>query len=130
MLIIFDENIPYSIAEGLNIIVKDFEISHPTKLFNRKGVKDDELIKYAGENSAVIVTYDNDFKNIKLKGGLYVHHKIGVFFIKFDKKEKKYWHIVKQIVNNFEFIKDIISTERKPFVYELSNKGKPKRFQF
>ena len=93
MLIIFDENFPQKIAEGLNLIestnrdtILHCEITHPY-LINKGGTEDDDWITYAGKKDAIIMTFDKDFKDIKAKGRLYNEHKVGVFFFKFDKKE-------------------------------------------
>lgn len=136
MLIIFDENFPQKIAEGLNIIestnrdtILNCEITHPY-LINKGGTEDDDWIAYAGKNNAIIMTFDKDFKDIKAKGRLYNEHKVGVFFFKLDKREKMYWQIVKLFVNNFDAMKTIILEVPRPFVYRISSKGKPERYEF
>ena len=136
MLIIFDENFPQKIAEGLNLIestnrdtILHCEITHPY-LINKGGTEDDDWITYAGKKDAIIMTFDKDFKDIKAKGRLYNEHKVGVFFFKFDKKEKMYWQIVKLFVNNFEEMKKLILEVPRPFVYRISSKGSPERYEF
>ena len=136
MLIIFDENFPQKIAEGLNIIestnrdtILRCEITHPY-LLKKGGTEDDDWIKYAGKNNAIIMTFDKDFKDIKAKGRLYHEHKVGVFFFKLDKKEKMYWQIVKLFINNFDSMKKIMIEVEKPFVYRISSKGFPERYEF
>jgi predicted nuclease of predicted toxin-antitoxin system len=136
MLILFDENFPFKIAEGLNIIestnrdtILKCEITHPT-FIDKTGTDDDDWIVFAGKNDAIIMTFDKDFKDIKSKGRLYTEHKVGVFFFKFDKKEKMYWQIVRLFVNNFEAMKRIILDIPRPFVYRISSKGNPERYEF
>lgn len=136
MLIIFDENFPLKIAEGLNTIestnhdtILNCTITHPY-LLDKGGTLDDDWITYAGNNNAIIMTFDKDFKDIKAKGRLYHDNKIGVFFFKFEKKEKMYWQIVKLFVNNFESMKKIILETPRPFVYRITSKGNPERYDF
>lgn len=136
MLIIFDENFPQKIAEGLNLIestnrdtILQCEITHPY-LIQKGGTEDNDWITYAGERNAIIMTFDKDFKDIKSKGRLYQQHKIGVFFFKFDRKEKMHWQIVKLFVNNFDAMKNIIVNIPRPFVYRISMNGKPERYEF
>jgi len=136
MLILFDENIPVKIAEGLNTIestnkdtILHCTITHPY-IIQKGGTSDDDWIKFAGENKAIILTFDKDFKNVKSKGSLYIQHNIGVFFCKFDKKEKMYWQIVRLFVNSFNLMKNIIVTTPRPFVYRINHHGKPERFEF
>lgn len=136
MLIIFDENFPQKIAEGLNTIestnrdtILHCEITHPY-LIKKGGTTDDDWVEYAGINNAIIMTFDKDFKDIKAKGRLYNEHKVGVFFFKFDKKEKMYWQVVRLFVNNFDAMKKIILEVERPFVYRISSKGSPERYEF
>lgn len=136
MLIIFDENFPCKIAEGLNIIESTCKdnilpcvITHPY-LLKKGGAEDNDLIVYAGQKNAIIMTFDKDFKDIKAKGRLYTQHKIGVFFFKLDKKEKMYWQIVKLFVNNIDVMKRLIIETPRPFVYRINMKGNPERYEF
>ncbi len=136
MLIIFDENFPLKIAEGLHIIestnrdtILNCEITHPY-LINKGGTDDDDWIAYAGRHNAIIMTFDKDFKDIKAKGPLYTQYKVGVFFFKLDRREKMYWQIVKLFVNNFDAMKKIILEVPRPFVYRISAKGNPERYDF
>lgn len=136
MLVIFDENFPVKIAEGLNTIestnrdtVLNCQITHPY-IISKGGTSDEDWIKYAGDNDAIIMTFDKDFKDIKSKGRLYSENMVGVFFFKFDKKEKMYWQIVKLFVNNFDAMKKIILEIPRPFVYRISSKGNPERYEF
>ena len=114
MIILCDENFPCKIAEGINTIEsanKDTPLkctfSHPY-LLNMASVSDNDIIKYAGENQAIIFSFDRDFKDLKSKGRLYMDNKVGVFFFRYDKKEKIYWQTVKLIVNNMTEIKKTI----------------------
>lgn len=136
MLILFDENFPKKIAEGLNLIessnkdtILKCTITHPY-LLDKGGTEDNDWIKYAGRRNAIIMTFDKDFKDIKTKGRFYHEHKVGVFFFKFEKNEKMYWQIVKLFVNNFEEMKKIIVEVERPFVYRITAKGKPERYEF
>lgn len=135
MLLIFDENFPHNLARGLDIIEESnncsslkCQITHP-KYLNIEGMKDNPLIEFAGSNSAVIITSDRDFRDIKSKKSIYIENNVGVFFFKFKKKESNYWGIVKTFINQFEDVKEILLKETPPFVYEISSSG-TKRFEF
>lgn len=129
MIILCDENFPCKIAEGINIIEsanKDTPLkctfSHPY-LLGMASVSDNDIIKYAGDNQAIIFSFDRDFKDLKSKGRLYIDNKVGVFFFRYDKKEKIYWQTVKLIVNHMTEIKKTILEINPPFVYEINKKG-------
>lgn len=135
MIILCDENFPCKIAEGIDIIEsanKDTPIqlsfTHPY-LLKKGGASDEEWIKFAGENNAIIFSFDKDFKDLKSKGRLYTQHNVGVFFFRYNRKEKIYWQTVKLIVNNMNEIKEKIIDTPAPFVYEISGKG-VSRYEF
>jgi predicted nuclease of predicted toxin-antitoxin system len=136
MIILCDENFPVKIAEGLSIIesanrdtVLQCTITHPS-ILNKTGTSDEEWIKYAGENDAIILTFDGDFKDVKTKGTLYSQNKIGAFFFRYDKKGgSRYWQTVRLLVNNLEEIKKIIVEKERPFVYRVTSSGKPERYE-
>ena len=135
MIILFDENFPCKIAEGIDIIesvnkdtILKCTYTHPY-LLNKGGTEDDDWIAYAGRNNALIFSFDKDFRQIKSKGNLYIQHNVGVFFFKYEKKEPMYWQTVKLVVNHLHDIKKTILTVSLPFVYEISKKG-VKRCEF
>ena len=138
MLILFDENFPQKLAEGIDIIeqghkdsILQCEITHPY-LIGKGGTTDDEWIKFLGENNAIFMTFDKDFKDIKSKGRLYCENQVGVFFFKYDKKDKDgmYWQSVKIFIKNFGEIKRIITEVPRPFVYRITLNSIPQVFHF
>lgn len=129
MIILFDENIPSKIAEGINIIdsankdtILKCTYTHPY-LLNKGGELDDNWIEYAGKNRAIIFSFDRDFRQIKSKGKLYVEHNVGVFFFKYKKGDPIYWQTVKLIINHLNEIKSTIVNVPSPFVFEISSLG-------
>jgi predicted nuclease of predicted toxin-antitoxin system len=110
MVFLFDENIPYKLAQGF-ILIEEAEnspkikatVSH-IKILNREGATDEEVIQIAGEMKAIIVTFDKDFKHIRSYYPLYKKHNVGIILLKLDKRESNYWGIVKLLTNNWEKI--------------------------
>jgi predicted nuclease of predicted toxin-antitoxin system len=137
MLFIFDENYSYRIAEGLNLLEGGNQKSpipvtatHILSLTNGKtGEPDEVVIKIAGANKGIIFTKDKDFKQIKSVAPLYKAYKVGVVFLKQNKKGLSYWDNLKILVEKWEDLKSTLSKDTPPFVYQLSNEG-VQRFQF
>jgi predicted nuclease of predicted toxin-antitoxin system len=134
MYFLFDENVPYKFVQGLDYIEQSNKspikatISHP-KFIGKEGVPDEEIIKIAGDNKAIIISFDKDFKHIKSYYPLYRQHKVGVVFLNLTKKEANYWGIVKLIINNWEDLKLRLKDEIPPFVFQVHKNGIQK-FEF
>jgi len=134
MQFLFDENIPNKLAKGLNLLE---ESNHKTKIsahinsirdLGMQGATDEDVIAKAGKLSAVILTFDKDFKHIKSYAPLYKKHKVGVVFFKLSKEDSNYWGMVKLLINKWEDLKNELTGLDKPFVYQVSKLG-IQRFQ-
>ena len=135
MFFLFDENIPYKLAQGFILIEEadsspqiKAQIDH-IKLMGKEGAADNEVIEIAGKKNGIIVTFDRDFKHIKSYYPLYKKYGAGVVLLKLQKKESNYWGIVKILTNNWEKIKTTLQYEKRPFVYQVDNMG-VKRLEF
>ncbi len=129
MLLLFDQNVPLKIAEGLNLLEQanykskhQAEITH-ISLLNKNGIADEDVIKLAGELKATIVTFDADFKHRKHYYKLYEEHNVGIVLFKSSKNIINYWDNVVLIVTKWEDLKDKISKAHKPFALELGKNG-------
>jgi predicted nuclease of predicted toxin-antitoxin system len=133
MVFLFDENIPYKLAQGFMLIEEADKspkiratVTH-IKILDKEGITDEEVIELAGKMDAIIVTFDRDFRHIKSYYPLYKKHNVGIVLLKLDKKDSNYWGIVRILTNNWEKIKEKLHKERKPFVYEVDSKGVHRR---
>jgi hypothetical protein len=129
MLFILDANCPKKIAEGLDILEQGnrrslihAKVRHITKL-TVPNASDEEVIKLAGKNKAILITYDKGFKTNKHRYKLYKEHYIGVILFHSFKDVVYYWDIVKSFVSRWEELKSAIKDEQIPFLYEISTSG-------
>jgi predicted nuclease of predicted toxin-antitoxin system len=128
MLFIFDNNCPPALAKGLNLIEEGndrspikVKVSHVRDFLNENAT-DEEIIKCAGENKGIIITYDKDFKHIKHYYALYRDFKVGVVFYK-SGKHMNYWEMVKTFINRWEEMKSNVKDSNLPFAFEVNSKG-------
>lgn len=135
MFILFDENVPYKLVQGLALIEESsfkssikVQISHP-KFMNSVGASDEEQIAIAGKHDGIIISFDKDFKHIKSYYPLYKKHKVGIVFLKLSKDESNYGGIVKLIITRWEELKIKLKDHEKPFAYQVSKSG-IQRFEF
>ena len=133
MFFLFDENVPYKFVKGLSLIEEAnnkskirVTITHPKDAGN-EGATDEEQIVYAGKNKGIIVSFDKDFRHMKSYYPLYKEHNVGAVIINLSKKENNYWGIVKSIINKWEELKVKLSSEKRPFIYEITSRGIERR---
>lgn len=129
MVLLFDQNVPKKIAEGLNLLEQaNYKSKHKAEvthisLLNKDGLADEDVIKLAGELKATIVTFDADFKHKKHYYKLYKEHQVGIVLFKSSKNVINYWDNVVLIITKWEVLKDNISKAHKPFALELGKSG-------
>lgn len=130
MLFIFDENFSKNLAQGLNLLEKSnpareilAEVISAEELMGKRGATDEEIIIAAGRRKGVIITKDKDFKQIKLLEKIIEASGTKVLFFKFSKKRIKFWDILTAIVGEWEVLKEKLSKEPPPYVYQFDNKG-------
>ncbi len=129
MVLLFDENVPQKIAEGLGLLeLANYkskykaEVTHISVL-GKAGIDDEDVIKLAGELKATIVTFDGDFKHKKHYYSLYKEHNVGILLFKSSKSIINYWDNVVLIVSRWEELKEKISKANRPFALELGKNG-------
>jgi predicted nuclease of predicted toxin-antitoxin system len=129
MIFIFDENYSPKFAEGLSLLEQGnhksknkVEVHHIIKFFGKKGATDEEIIEFLSKKNAVIITQDSDFKRIKHYKSLYKEHKVGAVFFK-TYKQLTYWDMLISLLQKWEDLKEKLSKDTLPFVYEVNKKG-------
>ena len=129
MYFLFDENVPYKFVQGLSLIEEannkstvKATVTHP-RLLGKAGAPDQEIIRIAGSNNGIIISFDKDFKHVKSYYPLYKQYQVGIVFLKLTKAESNYWGIVKLVINKWEELKLLLKEKSRPFVYEISKRG-------
>jgi predicted nuclease of predicted toxin-antitoxin system len=93
MHFLFDENMPLRLAKGLEILDADNEtnrplvhkISHMTEHY-KPGADDPDIVRLAKRIKAIVVSEDDDYKNISATYELVIRLKIGYVLFKLPKK--------------------------------------------
>jgi len=132
MIIYIDENMSHFLAEGLNLLQQPenkrlqdpIEIRAIQKEFG-KGAHDEEWIPEAGKTGACIITQDFNIQRIRHQQALCKKYNLGMFYFKPpSKKGFSYWDMVKLVIKSWQEISIIANTQKKPFAYKISAKGK------
>ncbi len=129
MKLLFDENVPNKLVEGLISLTflasnSNIEISS-IKLLNKTGTPDEEVLELVGKNG-ILITYDKDFKTQRQLFPIIKKHNIGVFFIR-QPKIKTYWILVQLIVEHWQEVLQKAETVQRPFLFEVTKKGVEER---
>ena len=129
MHILFDENVPNKMVEGLISLTAlasklDITISS-VKLLNKTGTPDDKVLDLVGKNG-ILITYDKDFKTQQHLYPIIKEYNIGVFFIR-QPKIKTFWLLVKLVVEHWEQILLLAEKNDKPFIFEVTKTGVERR---
>jgi hypothetical protein len=126
MLFVFDENFSKHLAEGLHLLEKSnpsskiaVDIISAEALMGRRGATDPELYEAAGKRKGVVFTRDKDFRQIKIYEKIIVYHRAKVLFFKSSKKMIYFWDTLIALVNNWEEMKEKLSQDTPPYVYEF-----------
>lgn len=129
MKLIFDENVPNKLVEGLISLTflasnLNTEISS-VKLLNKPGTPDEEVLELVGKNG-ILITYDKDFKTQRNLYSIIKEYNIGVFFIR-QPKIKTSWDLVQLVIQHWKEILEKAETEKRPFLFEVTKKGVERR---
>lgn len=129
MKFLCDENFPVNLVAGLSTIElsnhhtpRKAEIIH-TKQLGISNYSDEEIIEVAGNQKAIIITQDKDFKHFKHYKELYKHHDVGVVLYKAYGGKDRYWDKVTAFVNQWEKIKKLAHETPRPFVIQFDVRG-------
>ena len=129
MLFVFDENFSKHLAEGLHLLEKSnpsrkisVDVTSAEKLMGRRGATDEEIYKAAGKLDGVVFTKDKDFRQIKIYEKIIEQHRAKVLFFRPSKKIIRFWDILIAMVNRWDEIKEKLSTDAPPYIYEFDIK--------
>ena len=136
MIIYIDENMPKHLADGFHLLQypeglktgNEIEVKYIPTEFN-VGVKDPEWIPVAGKQGACIITQDVNISRRKHEIALYKEYKLGLFFLRGESKKKglSIWQMVEAMAKNWPEISKKVYSEKKPFAYQFSIKGKMRK---
>jgi predicted nuclease of predicted toxin-antitoxin system len=125
MYIVFDENVPKKLVEGLQTLAPiasdtPFEITS-VKLLNKTGISDATVLEMVKENG-ILITYDADFRTQRHLYSAIKKYNIGLFWIKQGKKTT-FWTLVQLMIQHWQKILEICESEERPFLYEVNKNG-------
>jgi len=126
MRILFDENAPDKLIEGLKAFTSFFELD-PTveitsiQLLGKLSATDEDVLDMVG-NGGVLISYDKDFKKHKKLKKIIFDKGIGVFWIK-QPSRPDFFELSKILINNWEKIIDKILNDKKPFICQVNKSG-------
>jgi PIN like domain len=129
--IYLDENLSEYVADALNSLNKGYfkeVIVRSTKTQFGKGATDEAIIPVIGKSAGILITRDLNIQRTRLQYQLCKEYKLGVFFLKLPQGMNKHWEIVKLLINSWEEIIEKISSEKRPFGYEIPIRGKFKKY--
>lgn len=133
--IYIDENMPRQLAHGLNELVQpqnkrdgiEIEVLSIKDVFGQ-GEKDENWIPQIGKQKGIVLTQDFRIQTQKHQKELYIENGVGVLFFNPPSNGGfAYWEMVKQLVNRWDEIKQIVKKNKPPFAYRCSAKTKFER---
>ena len=120
--ILIDENLPESLAEGLNALNKplqnDIEIVHLVTEFG-KGTKDEDWIPKWGKKAGIFLTQDYNIAKTRHQAQLLKKHNMGALFLRVQAKAK-YWDRVSILIKFWPEIVAHIKKAKRPYCYLIS----------
>lgn len=124
MIIYFDENFPYQLAQALNILDKNNDIYSTSEKY--KGFKDNDLIPKLGKENAVLITRDKKMRKLNAEKELLRNNNMIVMF--YDGSHNDYWSIVKLFVKVWDKIThELFRVNKGPCFFKLNVNGKIER---
>ncbi|GJQ62095.1 MAG: hypothetical protein SCALA702_11480 [Melioribacteraceae bacterium] len=132
MIVYIDENLAPQLAKGFDILqeplnFKSMEALEIKSIRNEfgQGVADEDWIPLAGQKKACVITQDFNIRRIRHQRLLCEEYNLGMFYFRPpSRKGYSYWDMVKLLVKCWEDISKIALTQKRPFSYKLSAKGK------
>jgi predicted nuclease of predicted toxin-antitoxin system len=126
MLFVFDENFSKNLAAGLDLLEKSnpaskiaVDVTSAEVFMGKRGADDPVLYEAVGKVGGVVITKDKDFKQVKLLDSVIEQHKAKVLFFRSSKKLILFWDILIAMIENWEEIKEKLSNDAPPYVYEF-----------
>jgi len=130
--IYIDENLPRHLAIGLNKLTQpqnkkdglEIEVLSIKDVFG-EGEKDEDWIPKIGKHDGIVITQDFRIQTQKHQKELYLANGVGILFFNPPSNGGfAYWDLVKQLVNRWEEIRQIVRKNKTPFAYRCSAKTK------
>ena len=130
--IYIDENLPSQLANGLNILIQpqnkkddiDIEVLSIKEQFGQ-GIQDEDWIPKLGKENGIIITQDFRIQTQKHQKELYRKHGVGILFINPPSNSGfAYWEMVRQVINRWDDVKQIVRKNKTPFAFRCSSKTK------
>ncbi len=131
MTFLFDENMPICLAKVIQVLDVDNEykkppvhkIDHITEHY-KAGADDPDVVRKAKSLKAIIVSQDDDYKNISATFELVKKLKVGyVLFKTTQKSGSLYNDIVIAFIKAWQRVKNAISEDKPPFMYIIERTG-------
>jgi len=129
MRILFDENAPNKLIEGILALTYFFELDMSVEitsiqLLGKLSAPDEEVLEIVGDGG-ILISHDKDFKKHKKLRRIIEQKGIGVFWVK-QPNRPDFFELSKFLLNNWEEMIDKILNERKPFIFNVSRSGMSK----
>ena len=130
--IFIDKNLPRQLADGLNCLQQpqnsrddiEIEVLSIKNIFGQ-GEQDEDWIPKVGKENGIVITQDYRIQTLRHQRELYQKNGLGIlFFSPPSNKGFTYWEMVKQLVNRWDDIKQIIRKNHTPFAFRCSAKTK------
>jgi hypothetical protein len=126
MRILFDENAPNKLVEGIKALTFFFELDPSVEitsvqLLGKLSAMDEDVLELVGEGG-VLISYDKDFKKHKRLKKIILDMGIAVFWVKQPAKPN-FFELAKFLIGNWEEMLDKILNEAKPFIYQVNKAG-------
>jgi len=129
MYILFDENFPDKLVEGIASLTTIASNSHiqitSVMLLNKASTPDAQVLDLVGKNG-ILITYDKDFKTQQHLYPIIKSYNIGVFFVR-QPRIKTYWLLVQLIIEHWQKILLLAENTERPFIFEVTKNGVEKR---
>lgn len=130
--IFIDENMPSQLAKGLHELQQpqnkrdglEIQVLSIKDIYG-EGEQDEDWIPKVGKEKGIVITQDFRIQSQKHQKELYIENGIGILFLNPPSHGGfSYWEMVKQLVNRWEEIKQIIKKNKPPFAFRCSAKTK------
>jgi predicted nuclease of predicted toxin-antitoxin system len=132
MHFLFDEMMPFRLAKGLEILDADNEVgkplvhsfTHMTEHY-KPGADDPDIVRLAKKLNAIVVSEDDDYKNITATCGLIKKLRIGYILFQLPKKiGSTYDDKVLAFIKAWPELKQKLKGEKPPYMFVINRNGK------
>ncbi|HPI30060.1 MAG TPA: hypothetical protein PLB59_10565 [Bacteroidales bacterium] len=130
--IYIDENMPSQLAKGLHELQQpqnkrdelEIQVLSIKEIYGQ-GEQDEDWIPKVGKENGIVITQDYRIQTQRHQKELYIENGIGILFFNPPSNGGfSYWEMVKQLVNHWEEIKQIIRKNKVPFAFRCSARTK------